>query len=346
MTNDLQWAIIGAGPAGIAAVGKLLEAGQDPKSIVWIDPAFQVGDLGDKWQSVPSNTKVKLFLRYLNFCRSFKFDQIPKEYSMSNLPPEEACLLGEVVKPLQWVTDQLMAQVTVKKSTVKHLALHDCVWHLTFGDHMLKAKNVVLATGSVASHLTYPGVDMISLPTALDPKKLARVVGPEDRVAVFGSSHSAVLVLKNLCELSVKKIDNFYRSPLKYAVYMDDWVLFDNTGLKGMAASWARENLDGVQPANLSRHISNPENIQQYLSQCNKVIYTVGFAPRKIDVKGVELSQYNDKYGIIAPGLFGIGIAFPEGCFDPFHDFEYSVGLWKFMNYLDRVLPTWMKYSC
>ena len=32
------WAVIGAGPAGIAAVGKLLDHGVADKDIVWIDP--------------------------------------------------------------------------------------------------------------------------------------------------------------------------------------------------------------------------------------------------------------------------------------------------------------------
>ena len=49
-----KWAIIGAGPAGIAAIGKLLDIGTAPKDILWVDPAFNVGDLGDKWAPVSS----------------------------------------------------------------------------------------------------------------------------------------------------------------------------------------------------------------------------------------------------------------------------------------------------
>jgi cation diffusion facilitator CzcD-associated flavoprotein CzcO len=54
----MEWAVIGSGPAGIAAVGKLLDLGIAAQNIAWIDPAFTVGDLGKKWSKVSSNTKL------------------------------------------------------------------------------------------------------------------------------------------------------------------------------------------------------------------------------------------------------------------------------------------------
>ena len=39
-----QWAVIGAGPAGLASVGILLEQGVCAKDILMIDPHFHVGD--------------------------------------------------------------------------------------------------------------------------------------------------------------------------------------------------------------------------------------------------------------------------------------------------------------
>lgn len=343
---NYEWAVVGAGPAGIATVGKLLDAGIAADKIFWVDPAFRVGDLGEKWQRVPSNTKVKLFKQFLRFCKSFEFAEIPQDLSMSAHNDADTCFLGEVAKPLQWVSDRLRSKVVSEEDWVNHICLEQGAWHLQLEKTKVIAKNAVLALGSEAKYLTYAGIDMIPLSTALDPVKLKAEVKNTSNVAVFGSSHSAVLVLKNLCESGVEHIYNFYRSPIKYAVYLEDRILFDNTGLKGLAADWARENLDGKWPANLTRHIANAENIQKYLTQCDKVIYAVGFEPRSLDAVGVDLSKYNDKYGIVAPGLFGIGIAFPEGKYDPFFNFEYNVGLWKFMDYLNRVLPIWMKYSC
>jgi len=53
------WTVIGAGPAGIAAVGRLLDQGIAPEKIAWVDPAFAGGDLGQRWRSVSSNTHVE-----------------------------------------------------------------------------------------------------------------------------------------------------------------------------------------------------------------------------------------------------------------------------------------------
>ena len=115
------------------------------------------------------------------------------------------------------------------------------------------------------------------------------------------------------------------------------------TGLKGNAAKWAREHLDGEMPDRLNRKISDSESIQEFLPQCTKAIYSIGFNRRTIAVNGISSFTYNEKNGIIAPGLFGVGIAFPEAAIDRSGTLEYRVGLWKFMDYLDRVLPLWLQ---
>lgn len=58
-------------------------------------------------------------------------------------------------------------------------------------------------------------------------------VKPDDVIGVVGSSHSAILVLRNLLNLpegSIKKVVNLYRSPLLYAEYKEGYILYDNTG--------------------------------------------------------------------------------------------------------------------
>jgi hypothetical protein len=146
-------------------------------------------------------------------------------------------------------------------------------------------------------------------------------------------------------DIGVKKIINFYRSPCRYAINMGDWILFDNTGLKGQTATWAREYIDGTLPPNLVRFPSNNKNIDQYLPECDKAIYAIGFKPRNtITIGDYEQNQYNPHVGIIGPGLFGLGVGFPELKTDPFGSQESQVGLWKFMVYLNKVLPLWFKY--
>ena len=69
---DAEWAIIGSGPAGIIVLGVLLDLGTDPKSIVWIDPEFNVGRLGKYYASVPGNAKTKTYIEFFNHVKHSK----------------------------------------------------------------------------------------------------------------------------------------------------------------------------------------------------------------------------------------------------------------------------------
>jgi cation diffusion facilitator CzcD-associated flavoprotein CzcO len=90
-----KWTVIGAGPAGIAAVGRLLDHGIAPEKIAWVDPEFTAGDLGDKWRAVHSNTAVSLFLDYLNASPSFRFHEAPP-FKLTEVDPGETTLLDLV----------------------------------------------------------------------------------------------------------------------------------------------------------------------------------------------------------------------------------------------------------
>lgn len=341
--KTFEWTVIGAGPAGIAAVGKLVDRGVKPLDIAWVDPSFKVGDLGEKWRRISSNTKVKLFLQFLEACNAYRFWMAP-DFELKHLDPESTCLLEAIADPLQWVSDHLKLTVHSIEGHVDSLELCNRVWKVELKGEKINSKNVILAIGSVPKKLSYPELEEIPIEIALDDQKLTPHTN--DTVAVFGSSHSSMIILKNLLDVGVKKVINFYNSPLKYALYMEDWILFDNTGLKGESATWARENINGVWPDRLERYLSSDPQFQQALSTCNKVVYAVGFEPRTLpNTPQLRGLTYNDRNGIIAPGLFGLGIAFPEKVEDHFGNEEYNVGIWKFMNYLNKVLPLWFQYA-
>lgn len=343
--DKFQYLVIGAGPAGIAIVGKLIDAGVDPAKLAWVDPFFNVGDLGKKWLHVSSNTNVDLFLKFLQDCKSFNYDRFSKKFPLNFIPEKNTCLLNEVAKPLQAITDDLIEKVVVFKTIATALNLINGFWEVKTEKSLLISKNVILAIGCDPKKLDYSNLQEIPLDVALNPEKLPFHVCQNDTVAVFGSSHSAILILSNLLHLNIRVV-NFYRSPHLYAVEMGDWLLFDNTGLKGYAAEWARKNLDGQLPKNLRRVLSTEQASEEFIAECTKVVYPVGFKRRRLPVlEQYSEMTYNDKTGIIAPGLFGLGIAFPEAAFDRFMNLEHRVGLWKFMEYINKVLPIWLKYS-
>jgi cation diffusion facilitator CzcD-associated flavoprotein CzcO len=226
------------------------------------------------------------------------------------------------------------------------MQVHNGYWQLQLTQgQKVSCKKVILATGSDPRSLSYPNVEEIDLYHALNPNKLKQVVSTEDVVAVFGSSHSSMVIIKNLLDLGVKKVVNFYLTAHRYAVNMGDWTLYDNTGLKGLTAQWVRAHMSEQCDPRITRYISNEDNINQYLKQCNKAVYPVGFKPRAPKVEGIDVKQYDPYTGIIAPGLFGAGIAFPQIAIDPHGNKELNVGLNKFMRDIKKVLPIWQRYS-
>ncbi len=339
-----QWAIIGAGPAGIATIGQLTNHGVKASEILWIDPDFQVGDFGKLWSAVTSNTIVKLFTDFLTACPIYHYDQYADQFDLHSLPTNETCLLSHMSNVLQRTTQTLLKQVAHHQGLVKSLARGNGGWTIDCGNNTFFSEKVVIAIGAEPKTLPLATPKVIDLAIALDPSKLKANVKAEDVVAVFGNSHSAVLIIKALVEAGVQCILNFSRTPLKFALNMGNWTLFDNTGLKGNAATWAKEYLLDNPLPQIETIFSNESSLKQHLSQCNKAIYAIGFNRRKITIKNMPEVHYNPRNGIIAPGLFGIGIAFPEQTTDPYGNVEANVGLWKFMTYLEKVIPLWMRY--
>jgi cation diffusion facilitator CzcD-associated flavoprotein CzcO len=339
------WTVIGAGPAGIAAVGRLIDHGIAPRRIAWIDPEFTAGDIGAKWRSVSSNTHLALFLDYFNGSAAFRFDEAPP-LPLLEIGLQETCALALVAEPLEWITGHLRERVDVYQTTATALLLEKRRWTIETEQAEITSENVILAVGATPKKLSYPHLTEIPVEVALDPEKLAEEPLDGTTVGVFGSSHSTMIALPHLLRQPVEKVINFYRSPLKYAIDLDDWILFDDSGLKGRAADWARENIDGVLPNRLERCNISSSDFDEKLAECDRVIYAVGFERRKLPStrQWGELA-YNQKNGILAPGLFGVGIAFPEYAPDSYGYEEYRVGLKKFMDYLHSVLPLWLQYK-
>lgn len=343
LNKQYKWAVIGAGPAGILVVSKLLDFGINPKDLIWVDPHFQVGDFGQHWGSVSSNTKVKTFINFLNSIKFYVNNANKNNFEIHNYNEDDTCQLKNISEPLLWITQNLRQMVDSYCGQIDKLKHANNVWTLQGTNFKCLAKKVVLAIGSQPKKLSYT-IDEVDFKCAIDKEKLKSQINLDETVAVFGSSHSAFIIIRNLVELGVKRIINFYKSPCRYAVDMGDWILFDNTGLKGETAIWVHENIDGVLPNNLERYISNEDNLAKYLPEVDKVVYAVGFESRQnIAIGDFDDLQYNRHFGVLAPGLFGIGIAYPEFKSDPFGNFEHQVGIWKFAQYLDKIFPLWVK---
>lgn len=348
-----QWLIIGAGPSGIATLGVLLDIGVNPETIIWLDPEFNVGRMGAFYNNVPANSKTKEFVMFVNSCKVFQeCSNCPALQALHQYDPEQRYNLGIIIEPLRCISDHLRTKVTSVKETLTSLYFEDGAWRITT-DHKthLTAHNVVLATGSHPRILDYEHQKIIPLDVALDQAVLKTLITADDIVGVVGGAHSAILLLKFLSEMPVKFIYNLYKTPIQYAPTKRGlfeelfYVRGTAQGIKGTAAEWAKNVLEKNPPANLQRLLSSEENLKTILPQCTKVIYAIGYERNSLPfINGTTpITTYNEKTGMIAPGLFGVGIAFPDKREDqPSGEERYCIGFDCFIEYALQTIPQWV----
>ncbi|KAH7121602.1 pyridine nucleotide-disulfide oxidoreductase-domain-containing protein [Dactylonectria macrodidyma] len=390
--------VVGGGPCGLAVVGNLLE--QHPHDhLLWVDPVFTAGRIGDQYREVPSNTKVELFINFATaiapFRRILEFSSEPDALTaLRKLPQNQGCQLKYAADLCLMLTEGIVrhfGNVEQHYGRVTGAAFNKQtgLWTAVLdGNQRAIAPSLILCTGSKPAVDMLPalkkismGPKMISLDTALNPSLLAKNVKTDGMVAVIGSSHSAILVLMNLYALCQTthpslRIKWFTRcKDLRYAKYMDGWILYDNTGLKGQVAQWAQEHLNENEfdksPVSkvMTKFWLTPDveedRYQAELPSCTHIIQAIGYKrdtlpeltiTASIGAKPEPLTaQHDDLTGrfftslaedsgkrLYLPGLFGAGIAFPECVTDPMGNVERAVGLWKFMRFLKQAVPDWV----
>ncbi|KOS20807.1 hypothetical protein ESCO_004577 [Escovopsis weberi] len=386
--------VVGAGPSGIAVVGHLLHHLPGGSGQLWADPTFSAGRVHRCYREVPSNTKVELFAQFATSTaplrRIVEHAEAPNALTeLGELPQDQGCELSRAADMCLMLSDGLERHFGQQcrrhqgKVVAASLDKSTNLWNVSLDNGTNTATpRLVLCTGSSPKEQEISitrGKTRLHLDTALQPSKLAQTIAPGEMttVAVIGASHSAVLVLMNLYQLASTTHPNlrvkwFTRhKDLRYAKYMDGWILYDNTGLKGQAAQWARQHLeeDALALSPVSRVVSKiwtPAEEQEtmydaHMPGCSHVVEAIGYqrdpVPRLTTVDGPGAApeplslehdgltgrffSRNKATNPYVPGLFGAGIAFPERVTDPAGNVEHAVGFWKFVKFCQRVVPQW-----
>jgi hypothetical protein len=369
----------------------------DAPRVAWVDPLFAGGRINARYREVPSNTKVGLFLDYAAATSVFRdvLIQTPSPNAVSRLqelPADQTCALGFAGDMLRQLSDGMALDERIEcvRGTVSQ-AVWDAdaaEWTVTIreapadGDEAPgavvdthSAPMLVYCTGAAPKSVALlPAAEPepLDLDVALTPSVLARTI-PADRpvtIGVVGASHSAVLVLMNLVALArsshpALRVRWFSRHPaLRFAEYKDGWILYDNTGLKGDAAKWARAHLDGDNLAKST--VAGPvitrvdcsggadaerAAFAEHLPACDSVVQAVGYQNAPLpEMPATGPVKYDHETGGFMEvasgepvrGLFGAGIAFPERVVDRAGNVEHAVGFWKFMRFLKRAVPEWV----
>lgn len=332
--NSYSWAVIGAGPAGIISVSVLIDNGVIPKNIIWIDPKFKVGRMGKYYGNVPSNLKASRYNSFLQSCNLFEKIQSASIERVKCFDQQQEPLLQLIIDPLQDITAYLMSQVTTYCGNVQKIVQKNNLWALNVTNDTINAQKLILAIGAYPKTLTYKNMQEISLDMALDKKKLKSLVTANDNVIVIGSAHSALLIVKYLSEIGVKKILNIYSKAPKYGMY---------GGLEGITAYWTKEILEKKLVANLTRVLFSENIIEKYQNHYNKIIYAFGYQRNSLIINESNEINFDSVSGKILPNLYGIGIAFPEKFITSEGETVNLIGVNSFMSYAKKLVPLWIK---
>ena len=326
-----EWAVVGAGFAGITALAVLLEAGVEPSTVAWIDPEYNVGRVGKYYREVPGNIQTKHLIEYVEKCPYFKNINSSSLQALYTYPAEQFQQLQVIVDPLLDFTAYLQDMVVPITDSITSLKRIEDRWILEGSEgSLLSAHKVILAIGAHPKRLSYD-IFEIPLDDAFDKNKLAQYLSADDSVAVFGGMHSAMLVLKNLCDCSLEQIINFY---------LEDY-FHGSPGLEGVVSMWVENVLEKQPPTNLSRVLSTAENIQNILPLCTKAVYAIGYESNKIPVNGSYDLIFDEYTGMIDEDLYGIGIAFPPtGIFNG--QKIPKNGLYAYLVYVKKLMPRWV----
>lgn len=297
LNSTYEAVVVGAGPAGIVSVGNLLE--KQVGNILWVDETFQGGRINQYYREVPSNTKTKLFLEFAESVAPFR--NIVSAGSSKDLlqdirklDQEKGCQLSHAADICLMLTSGLKRTpgVTAQPGRVTSATLDERsqTWNVNLTTptqssssstplEPIRTKRLILCTGSTPLDppLPYepPGLKHINLDDALSPTTLRTLLAPlsssrtPTTIAVIGASHSAILVLMNLSHIISSSphlnlnVKWFTRHPLRYAEYDSSGHVSarDNTGLKGQAAVWAKENLEPLLSSSSSSSSSTTTTV-------------------------------------------------------------------------------------
>ncbi|PYI31203.1 hypothetical protein BP00DRAFT_371445 [Aspergillus indologenus CBS 114.80] len=384
MNSTYDAVVVGAGPGGMSTVAALLDAGA--QKVLWVDPAWQGGRLNSLYREISSNTTVAIYLKAINSSQTLRsiIDATPSPNAVTKLEAMDhnsTCQLSSAGDMICMLIEGLLARPEVEKMTAKveEARLDKNIWTLTTtppSPTPIQTHRTILSTGShprtPTTHQNHNrSLHQLDLDTCMRRSLLPDLLprNHPSTVAVIGNSHSGILVVRNLYELAQAgdyslTIINFHRRPIKYAIYTDEGIIFDNTGLKGATAEWAREVLEKSPDSEIVQLVDDGEDedaaLEEWLPRCTHVVWAVGYERnpiprvfvegRRVDgdlefdmrSSGFRVEGLDGLDGAVVKGLYGVGIAFPEEAEDPEGHVEAAVGVAKFIAFTQRVKERWM----
>ncbi|KAL2019472.1 hypothetical protein VTK56DRAFT_9588 [Thermocarpiscus australiensis] len=224
--HKVEAIVVGGGPAGIAAVGNLLDYMPTGK-VVWIDRSFKGGSIGQLYRELPSYSPATDFLKYAHAVRTFTEICDAAAAGPKGPQPNAITSLEELQRgstfPLSYAANMLRL---ISDGLRQHPRVESIVGFVTDATRNPKSKKwtistlpqggginpsvikrtaplVVYCTGTHPKTELLPlEVERLPLNVGFAPSRLAKLLaarsGQPTTVAVIGDCPSAVIVLVNL----------------------------------------------------------------------------------------------------------------------------------------------------
>ena len=333
----LDYIILGGGLSGIITLS-IIHNKYPSKTIGWIDNNnFTGGDLV-KYPEVPANTPYPVLVKFIekiynniNFARSS--DEI------CNLVDNGIFKLKCLAKELKIISNHIrtLKNVTMINDYINRMEYIDNTWGVYGELNNYSSTRVVICNGSIHKKLNY-NIPAIPVEIALNPEKLRKLDIKNKKLAVFGNSHSGILILKNLYDLSCNHVTNIIKTSIKIP-YMDEnnIEIYQESGIRGVGLEWANKFMVPENKTNIK--IVKYTDFDQ--ASYDYVIYSIGLVRRNLSIKINDTPLIIDpafnETGLLSKNLYGLGVAYPE-YYILNGDTEYKVGIGGFFQRATKIL--------
>jgi len=325
-------AIIGYGITGMLALAILQQYNFDLSKVCVIDPYYDGGALMREYGNVVSNTPLSKLITSL---QSIKPEYtIPEEYSMYD--PTKITPLYVLTNIIKDFTKTLLTQVDKYETKVININYNiDYTLETENGD-TINSRAILCCQGSSPKKLSCD-IPIIPLNIALNPEILKQYVKPNDKIILFGTSHSGTLILENLHKLNIQTTA-IHKSKVPFLFAKDG----EYDGIKEEAERIALHILNNEYTNLRLLNINEIDKVIKASKEADWVIYSIGFEAQKIKAN-FDISKYNSTNGKIIDieKAYGFGIAYPSLAPDSIH---VDIGVLSFVEHIQKQMEELKKH--
>jgi hypothetical protein len=328
---NYQYCIVGFGIAGQLLALELIHRKVNPSTICILDKNFLGGALSTQYATVISNTPWWKTRKALSEYPLWSTESIQEGDSLYS---EHQCMPVRDISRLLLETANKATHSTEKiTATVTEIQYNDTetLWTIQHSNGTVKSSTLFLAQGALEKQLQLDK-PTIPLSIALDKHQLQNIVTQNDRVTVFGTSHSGTILLNHLHELNIPT----------FAVYNTETpFLFKRDGHYDGVKEKSEQIADAILRGEYTNckllKWSDPLDLYNALKKTTKVIYSIGFRADRI---GTFTTHYDPLTAAIGekPNCYGYGIAYPGTTV--LNDTVYTdVSVLSFQEQIRRTIP-------